>query len=222
MLALAIAVVVVARPPALRPVRLVAWGLALVACAGQLPAIMDTGARHFLPPTLLLVPCVAAALAQAIPPSPPVHRALAACCALLLLGLGFGGHLDWAHRYRADEPLYPRWVRLADAGESGSFEEVLDPDCFVYLPDGERSWPGARDVFDVGNVQMARWEMQGIVDGGGTACVQWASRPWVRFTGDAQLEYLDRAVRVLGLVPVGWIEDPPDDSGRWILFEGRL
>jgi hypothetical protein len=41
------------------------------------------------------------------------------------------------------------------------------------------------------------------------------------FSGDTRSERLDRAIRVLDLVPVGWVDPAPGPEARWMLFEPR-
>ena len=209
-LTLAVAVVVVGPPDALRGRVGVLWALGLVASVLQISTVLDLGARHLLPPTLLIVPAVAAAVALA-----PGRRAQAVLCLALGLALVASARselVDLRHQLIAEEPgVLPRWSSAADVGPSGSLGQLIDPACLVALPGGAAVHSAAVDAFDVGLVHEAR----AALDAG--RCVQWAVRPGTRFAGDTQLEFLDRAVRTLRLSPVGWLT--LDDGRRWMLMQ---
>lgn len=180
----------------------VAMGLGLLLCVAQVTTIVDLGARHFLPATLLLVPLLAASVAQ---------RSRRLLVLLPLPVITLLALADLRHRVvETEEPGAPR--SLHDDLPTLSLEE-LDTTCILALPGGEATRPGAWDAFDVGNVHYARQEMSAS-----GACVRWATLPEWGFAGDTRMEYLDRAVRTLTLKPVGWIRH---SEGRWLLWASR-
>mgnify|MGYP007046936181 CR=1 FL=1 len=211
-LVLAAGVVMAACPDRLRGWMGAVWGLGALASVLQISSVLDLGARHFLPPTLLMVPVVAAALAR-----DPRARISSALGLVLVAALAVGAARELAdarHQLVAEDPgVLPRWTRLADAGPSGPPASLVDPACLLAVPEGRAVHPAAVDAFDVGIVHEAR----AALDAG--RCVQWAVRPGTRFAGDTQLEYLDRAVRTLRLEPLGWLTLP--DGRRWILMQSR-
>jgi len=209
-LALCGAAVYVARP--LRGRMALVWGGGLLVSVLQTVTVLDLGARHFLPATLLIVPAVAAAVATT-----PRTRVSSALGLLVGVTVGIGALfelVDLRHQLVGEDPgVLPRWSRAADAGPRGALTELLDPACLVGVPGGSAVYPEAVDAFDIGIVREARFQL----DEG--RCVQWAVRPGTRFAGSTQLEFLDRVVRTLELEPVGWLE--LGDGRRWLLMESR-
>ncbi|MCO4772457.1 MAG: hypothetical protein KDA24_20660 [Deltaproteobacteria bacterium] len=205
------------------PGRRIAYAVGLLCVFGQLGTIVDLGARHLVPATLLLVPAVAAsAVRDRRPPEGVAGAAFrrinfaSAALSVLAFALLAGFASDAADlRWRiVDEHrpgVLPRQARAADEGGAVALDE-LDDDCIIVLPGGESVRRGAWDAFDVGNVRYAHQEQAR------GACVQWAVQVEVRFAGDTRLEFLDRAVRTLSLEPVGWMVGPAE---RWLLLEAR-
>lgn len=205
-LAIVLVIAVAAAPKALRGGLGAAMGVAVVASLVQLVTVVDLGARHLLPATLLIVPVVAAALASGGPRLRWVLGGLLAGA----LATGFVSDVRALHHRvtDAEQPgVLPHQARAADAAGAAPPRERLDPNCIVALPGGAM---GAWDSFDVGNVHYARLEQRA------GACVQWAVQTEVAFSGDTRLEFLDRAVRTLDLRAAGWLSIPGE---RWLLLQ---
>jgi len=198
-------------------------------------SLIDIGARHFLPATLLGLPLLAVALVGLLetrpegqgsgdgdsphPAAARRHPQPAAVMLALLFLVPFGllagrDLLDLRWRYVAGQDGYlPRWQEQAARGLRGSVADVLEPSgCYVVLPGGERTWQGASqadDVREVHNSALALREGQ---------CVRWGFADEVEFSGSTSAERVDRAIHTLGLQPVGWLDPPPRGEIPWILF----
>ncbi len=197
LLALIVLVVLRRRPPA---ALLIALGVALV----QPLFLVDVGARHLLPAAALII-----TVGSGLVPGPSGLVFAFAWLALPLIE-GSGDLRELSHRYAAGADAHlPAWVEAADAGRSGHIAELVDPDCYLVLPRGEESFPGAASTGDVREIHNAALE----IAGGG--CVQWATYQDAEFVGDTAAERLDRARFVLGLQPSGWAEG---DGQRWMLW----
>ena len=202
-------------------------GLALavgLAVALLQPALLvDVGARHLQPAVALLIPLVAAGLtALALGEDrgdAAAPRVLGFSFALLLvLALAVHSVVDLralSHRYMAGRHAWlPAWVQAADAtGARGSVADLLDDRCYVVVPGGRDTWRGTQDVGDVREIHRAA-----LAQGAGW-CVQWLVEGAAEFSGDTRAERLDRAIRTLGLEPVGWVDPSPDGGAPWLLFE---
>ena len=205
-LAVVTATVFITAPNALRGSLGVAMAGAVAVSFIQLITVVDLGARHLLPATLLLVPVVAASLLDDERPTRWLLRALLATA----LTTNFVSDARALHHRvtETEQPgVLPAQARASDAIGAAPPEELLDPNCIVALPGGAM---GAWDSFDVGNVHYARLEQRA------GACVQWAVQTEVAFAGDTRLEFLDRAVRTLSLRPAGWVRVPGE---RWLLLQ---
>jgi len=199
-------------------------------------SLIDIGARHFLPATLLGLPLLAVALVGLLDsaslgqgnggadePHPELARRSPQPAAVLLAVLflvpfavlSARDLLDLRWRYVAGQAGYlPRWTEQANqSGLRGSVDEVLEPSgCYVVLPGGENTWKGASEGGDVREVHNSALALR---DG---QCVRWGFASEVEFSGSASAERVDRAIHTLDLEPVGWLDPPPDGGRPWILF----
>jgi hypothetical protein len=175
----------------------------LVAVA-QLAPMLDLGARHLLPFSAL-----AAVLGGGVAGG---RRGWTAALLAPVIAAGLLGADELAHRYAAGPSAHlPAWTEAADAGPAGPLEALLDPACYLVLPNGEEDLPGASPAGDVNEVHNAALE---LADG---RCVQWAVHTEAEFLGDCAAERFDRARRVLRLRPEGWVVRP--DGARWLLWK---
>jgi len=209
---MAVLVVWMGMPPASMGRRLHgAWALGLGLTLLSLGTVVDLGARHLLPATLLIVPLCAASLARLGRHSPRWAAQIAVGLAISVVPYSVLGGMALHHRTHEPEspgilpsqtPSSPRTRALA----------TLDPACLLAVPGGEAAYPGAFDSTDVRDVHRIKVrQRQG-------QCVDWATPAEVRYSGDTRLEFLDRAVRTLDLRGSTWV----DHQGQvWLLFQAE-
>lgn len=189
-----------------------AAGIALV----QPAFLVDVGARHFLVAVALIVVLVAAAGGRATAakaPRPKRSGAALGTLAVLLALPTAQGVRDLADRYMAGADAYlDDWRATADAGFRGDAATVLRDECYLVVPGGRAAWRGTRDSGDVREIHRAA-----LARGAGW-CVQWAVGGDAEFSGDTRAERLDRAIRVLDLVPAGWVDPAPGSEPRWMIW----
>ncbi|MBN94670.1 MAG: hypothetical protein CL928_11460 [Deltaproteobacteria bacterium] len=210
-----------------------AWLVAFVAAVLQPLSLIDVGARHFLPATVLGLPVLAVAMASNQSSGRFGSRlgarwsflggagwawSVASLLMVLVFSLALAAAQGLSHRYVAGFEGFPdRWRALADAGRRGSLDAVLEPSgCYVALPGGERIWKGASDSGDVREIHNGALALR---EG---QCVRWAVATDVEFSGDTSAERLDRAIHTLGLAPVGWLDPPPHGTEPWMVFGAGL
>ncbi|MBJ94421.1 MAG: hypothetical protein CMP23_08065 [Rickettsiales bacterium] len=193
------------------------FGAAALVALLQPLSLIDVGARHFLPALLVWLPLVSATLTSRHSCGTITNRLRWALCSatlLLLVSAAFGEYQDLQHRYCNGQDGYlERWIQTADRGRRGGINELLEPSgCYVVMPGGEQIWKGASesgDVREIHNGVLALREGQ---------CVRWAFAGEVEFSGSASAERVDRAISTLGLVPIGWLDPPPQGQRPWLLF----
>lgn len=228
-LALCLTLVLWRRKPVLSGRPGLVWAAAFAAALFQPLSLIDVGARHFLPATVLGLPVLAAAVAPDLPlrRSDGTWRAywglgvgsvwargVALALFILVAGDAVLASQDLRHRYVAGFEGFPEhWVTIADEGRRGSVESLLDASgCYIALPGGEGVWTGASDSGDVREIHNGALALR---EG---QCVRWAVATDVEFSGDASAERLDRAVHTLGLTPVGWLDPPPYGDQPWMVL----
>jgi hypothetical protein len=193
----------------------VAAAVALV----QPSLLVDVGARHLLPAVVLVVVLAAGAGARAVGREAPRRAVAVAGAVLVSVALAVPAARDTqdlSRRYmRGEASFLPAWIELADRGPTGAAAELLRDECYLVVPGGPDAWRGTRSSQDVREVHRAALAR----DAGW--CVQWAVGGNAEFSGDTRSERLDRAIRVLDLVPVGWVDPAPGPEARWMLFEPR-
>ncbi len=200
----------------------IAIGVGLVVATVQPIGLVDVGARHLLPIAALAVIGAAASLAR-LPGSSSTKMGGAGAMVvvvgfpLAVLAFTATPAVELRTRYAAGLEAFPAsWEAEASAtGRTGPAAELLDLSCYVVAPEGRAVWPAARDSTDVREIHRAA-----LARGAGW-CVQWVVGDDAEFVGDTRAERLDRAIRTLDLVPVGWIDSPTFGDRPWLLFEPR-
>lgn len=193
-----------------------ALGTALAAALLQPLGLVDLGARHLLNASCLLAILAADGCARlSMPGASRIGRVAAAVLSAWLVWRTAQDGRSLVHRYMAGEhAALPSWTRAADAtGVRGPIDEVLDLRCYRVVPGGRSTSRGAH------NGEMPEEIHRAALALGAGWCVQWATDDEEQFSGDTQAERLDRAIRTLGLWPVGWIDPPPWGERPWMLWE---
>ena len=168
----------------------------------QTLTVVDLGARHLLPLTMLLALGWGAAFPFYSPFGSRRSALVSAALIAWFVVLAVPDFAELRERYMTGPESIPAVWRCDDC--TAPWQDTEGSPCLRVYPGGP---------VDPGDADAALTAADALDDGG---CVLWALYDHAEVSGDARGERTERAVHLLDLIPLGWASRPGEDP--WYLL----